>query len=130
MGRGNWERHVIINTQPKDPTVNLAVQHLKNKPVREQWHQRQVFDLELVKSGKVKFRPTDKVYLVGHGGTSTLGGMDPMDLAFTVRSSMAPAGQVSLVMCGVDGINNAEIFADKLTEGEEEGKHRPAVYAY
>jgi hypothetical protein len=126
MGRGNWERHVIINTQPGDQTVNDAVKHLKSKPIREQWQERQVIELEHLVGRKL--RPTDKVHLVGHGGQSTLGGIDATDLALKVRKSLEKVGQISLVMCGTDDVNNAEIFANLVSEGE--GGCQAAVYAY
>jgi hypothetical protein len=126
MGKGNWERHIIIKTQPGDATVEQAVEYLKSKPIREQWQERQVIELKHLVGTKLS--PTDKVYLVGHGGEGTLAGEDPLILALKVRKSLEKVGQVSLVMCGTNDTNTAETFADHLSKGEDGCK--ASVYAY
>jgi hypothetical protein len=123
-GKGNWERHIIVSVQPEDATVKAAVESLHSKPVREQWQERQAMELKALIGRKL--RPTDKVYLVGHGGESTLGGMDPTELALTVRKSLERVCQVNLVMCGTPGSNNADVFATLLRDSGCQA----AVYAY
>jgi hypothetical protein len=124
MGYGEWTRHVIVNVQPKDKIVDRAVTHLQRKPIREQGQERLAFEMKrLVEQDLGK---NDKLYLVGHGGDKTLGGMRPESLAARVFEKVKSVEQINLVMCGTGDITLAKRFASQLCEYGYEGK----VYAY
>src|SRR5215470_19826932 len=125
MGHGEWTRHLIINTQPKDAKVNQSVDRLSNKPIRDQKQQRLTYNFD--QRSQIESDKNDKVYLVGHGGSSKLGGLPPEALADKVFEAVKNCPQVNIVMCGSSNSAAAKRFARHLcTELKYEGK----VFAY
>jgi hypothetical protein len=124
-------RHIIINTQPGDQSVDGAVTKMRNKPLdtNGRWTARLDFKLDSVH--ELDLTAEDKVYLVGHGDPDkgTLGGRPAIELANAVRKHVLPAGQINLVMCGSCAVvNSARSFTKQLQDGDDGYKGK--VFAY
>src|SRR5215475_13124711 len=119
-------RHIIINMQRGDLHADFATTHLAAKPIKNQWHERRIVALDRLQ--EMEFDAADKVYLVGHGGEKTLGGLTPEQLASNVSRSLQDVGQINLVMCGGDDprVRPAQTFKNRLADFGCTGK----VYAY
>jgi hypothetical protein len=126
MGQGEWTRHVIINTQPKDDAARASAEWLERKPTRNQEQQRWRIDFD--DRFQLESKQTDKVYVVGHGDKDKqkLGGHAPEDLAAKLKEGVQNCQQVNVMMCGTSDLELARRFATRLFREGYAGK----VYAY
>jgi len=126
MGKEEWTRHVIINTQPADKTAEQSAEYLWQKPTIKQGQQRVLFNID--QRFQLESQETDKVYVVGHGDEEKqkLGGEQPEALAEILTAGVHRSQQVNLVMCGASDVPLARRFAKRLYRRGYQG----TVYAY
>jgi hypothetical protein len=121
---------VIIVLQPEDHAVRTAARRLAAKP-SVTYSDKVLCTMDMVPPSTM----ADKVYLVGHGGENTLGGMAPELLAMNVlgRPSLLTATKLVLVMCGDGSMLAAKDFAEAMRAGVpllDKPPYRGEIVAY